>query len=393
MKKIKIGFLNVPDHNWMGGVNYLKNLLYAIQFNNDTRLEPYVFVSNKYPGNIKKEYQKNANVIVSSTLDRKGLFHYASLIIKRIFNSFSPVKRVLAKSGIQVLSHFSNQQKLANVKQIGWIPDFQHLHLPQLFTDAEREKRDINYRKRIANSDIMIFSSKDAYEDFKQFAPEFIHKGRVLNFVSQPDLSIFTMPEDYTDEVMKKYSIQEKYFFLPNQFWKHKNHLNVFKAVEILKKKGVEVQLICSGNMDAPMTSENAEFLKDYIRKAGLDSQINLLGLINFKELMLLARNSISVINPSKFEGWSSTVEECKSMGKNMILSNIAVHLEQSPPGSLYVDPDDPEEIAQALQKNWEELSPGPDIILEENAKEHLKSRTIKFAEQYEKIVEEVLSL
>ncbi|MES0488498.1 MAG: glycosyltransferase family 1 protein [Leptospirales bacterium] len=392
MEYIRIGFVNVPDQSWMGGVNYLKNILYAIELNEHSCLKPYVFLDKKFSADIRKEYGERAKVVESFLLNKTGLFAYASRNIRRVFKNFFPFNTVLGKSNIKVLSHFSNEFGRGTIKQVGWIPDFQHVHLPQMFSEKVKKRRDQNFLEKISNSSLVILSSRQAYEDFKQFAPDFANKGRILNFVSQPDSSLYNLPADYTRQVMEKYSIQKKFFFLPNQFWKHKNHLSVFKALEILKNKGVKIKLVCSGKMDGPTVTEHSKELIEYIDKAGLDSQVTFLGLIDYKELMVLARNCISVINPSLFEGWSSTVEECKSMGKNMLLSNIPVHLEQSPPGSIYVDPEDPEDIARALHKNWEDLIPGPDYELEKKAKLTLKSRTLEFAMQYENIVNEVLS-
>jgi glycosyltransferase involved in cell wall biosynthesis len=41
-------------------------------------------------------------------------------------------------------------------------------------------------------------------------------------------------------------------------------------------------------------------------------------------------RASTALINPSLFEGWSTTVEEAKSTGTPMILSDLGVHREQA---------------------------------------------------------------
>jgi hypothetical protein len=40
--------------------------------------------------------------------------------------------------------------------------------------------------------------------------------------------------------------------------------------------------------------------------------------------------HAIAVLNPSLFEGWSTTVEEAKAQGKQMILSSLPVHMEQA---------------------------------------------------------------
>lgn len=51
---------------------------------------------------------------------------------------------------------------------------------------------------------------------------------------------------------------------------------------------------------------------------------------------MSLMKYSIAVINPSKSEGWSSTVEQAKSMGKLVLLSNLTVHKEQNPKRAFF---------------------------------------------------------
>ena len=63
-----------------------------------------------------------------------------------------------------------------------------------------------------------------------------------MNFVSQPDFESL----DKNQINLEDRSVLTKYFYLPNQFWKHKNHLIVFKALKILKEKDVEVTLVCS---------------------------------------------------------------------------------------------------------------------------------------------------
>ena len=60
---------------------------------------------------------------------------------------------------------------------------------------------------------------------------------------------------------------------------------------------------------------------------------------------------SIAVINPSKSEGWSSTVEQAKSMGKMVLLSNLKVHKEQSPFRQFYFDPNNKQKLKSEMIK------------------------------------------
>ena len=57
----------------------------------------------------------------------------------------------------------------------------------------------------------------------------------------------------------------------------------------------------------------------------------------------------MAVINHSLFEGWRSSVEEAKSMYKEIILSNIKVHLEQNPELGHFFDPNNPSELSKVM--------------------------------------------
>jgi hypothetical protein len=54
------------------------------------------------------------------------------------------------------------------------------------------------------------------------------------------------------------------------------------------------------------------------------------------------------MINPSRFEGWSTPIEEAKAFATPLILSDLAIHREQAP-DALFFDPMSPPHIAQIL--------------------------------------------
>ena len=73
------------------------------------------------------------------------------------------------------------------------------------------------------------------------------------------------------------------------------------------------------------------------------------MGLIKYDEVLSLIYNSKCILNPSLFEGWSSTVEQAKAYGKYLILSNIGVHLEQNPRYCNYFNPNKSENLAKLI--------------------------------------------
>lgn len=58
-----------------------------------------------------------------------------------------------------------------------------------------------------------------------------------------------------------------------------------------------------------------------------------------------------ALLNPSRFEGWSTTVEEAKAAGTPMILSDIPVHREQAP-NARFVGQDDAPALADAIEQS-----------------------------------------
>jgi glycosyltransferase involved in cell wall biosynthesis len=375
---------------WWGGITYLHNLLHAISRLGNRKIAPLIITGKKTDSGILSMYKPYAEIIQDSVLDLWSAKWFADRMMNKLSGKEFLFGRMLKDNSISVVSHLLYGMKGTDTyRTISWIPDFQHLHLPEMFSKAEMERRNRQYADLAKKSDLVIVSSHDALSDFKRFAPEFASKARVLNFVSQSSGSI-----DMTDrgQTETKYGIAGKYFFLPNQFWKHKNHRIVFEAIKLLRDKNQDVLLICSGTMDDNRNKDHVGELVEYIRINKLERNIKLLGMIPPPDLFCLMRNCVSCLNPSLFEGWSTTVEEAKSLGKNMILSDIPVHREQSPAGSVFFEPHNAEQLAAILFKKFNKHPGGPDFELERTAKERLRGRTIQFGENYQKIILEIAS-
>lgn len=383
---IKVAFMGSYSSEWMGGVNYLSNLLYALSILDKKKIEPIVFTGTKTDPTILEKFRPYALVIQDELFDRKSIKWFLSQILEKLFKSFILKEKLLSKYNISVISHSDATAGFDKYKKINWIPDFQHRHLPDFFSENELIKRNNDFNKLLSLSDAVVVSSYDAYKDCKNFAPEFINKVNVLQFVSQPNKVETIFNADYKNHIEEKFQFTGKYFYLPNQFWKHKNHKVVFEAVRLLKERNIDVLILCSGHMQDYRHPDYVEDIKKYVKNHGLQKNIKFLGLIDYDEVLYLMRNSLAVINPSLFEGWSSTVEECKSMGKNMILSDIPIHREQNPINTVYFDANDSLELAQLLEQGFcSEISSNKKF--EVLAKNLLFSRTVDFATKYQEIV------
>ncbi len=386
-EKVNIAFIFQQSSGWMGGINYFKNLFIAMSKTENPKLIPYIM----------KPYDENSNILTkySNLLDynsKKNLRYYLKKWSRAIrgkeFDKRQFMQKTINFKEIDLISH----SELRREKPvISWIPDFQHIHLKEMFDKKELISRDKGFLDKAKNSKIVILSSNDALNDFKAFAPRYAHKGKVLNFVAILEDDVYRKTDEIKTQTIEKLNLPEKYFYLPNQFWKHKNHKVVFEAVSILKEQGIDVQVVFSGSTNDYRHENHFNELMEFAKEKNIENNLKMVGLIDLIEVYYLMRNCISIINPSLFEGWSSTVEEAKSLGKNMILSNLNVYKEQNPPDSIYFNPMDANELAGILKEKWINGKSEPDYALEKEAQANIENRIANFGKQYQEIVLEAL--
>jgi glycosyltransferase involved in cell wall biosynthesis len=119
----------------------------------------------------------------------------------------------------------------------------------------------------------------------------------------------------------------------------------------------------------------------------GVAPQVYLLGLIARHEQIQLMRSALAVVQPSLFEGWSTVVEDARALGKPVIYSDIAVHLEQNPPCSVSFQRDSPESLAARLEAWWRTDKRGPDPVAENLALPTAETAALGYARRFLQIV------
>jgi glycosyltransferase involved in cell wall biosynthesis len=268
------------------------------------------------------------------------------------------------------------------------LPDFQHIRLPEMFSPEECEKRNNSFMHIAANSTRILLLSESVKRDFESFAPPYANKARVVRPASYISPTVYEMPPK---SITDAYRLPEKFIYVPNQFWKHKNHSGVFKAVRLLKDQGTEVIVVCSGNLTDYRHPNHLSDLFQMTSRLEIRNQIFFLGLIPRNHVFSLIRQSVCVLNPSLFEGFGLGTDEARSLGKQLLLSDIDAHREQNPPRAVFFNPRDHQELAPALADLWREKPPGPDPELEDEAKASLPERMKTFGEAFLSAVKEVL--
>jgi glycosyltransferase involved in cell wall biosynthesis len=163
---------------------------------------------------------------------------------------------------------------------------------------------------------------------------------------------------DGESAIASVYQLPQRYFYLPNQFWKHKNHRTVVEALRILRQEGYHTVVAASGRAEDYRHPGHFAALQSLVHQYGLTHNFRFLGIVPRRHVFMLMRDCAALINPSLSEGWSTTVEEAKSLGVPMLLSDLRVHREQAGDCADYFDPEAEGQLASLMARH--EDSPDP---------------------------------
>jgi glycosyltransferase involved in cell wall biosynthesis len=345
---LRVAFTHISRRVWTGGHNYQNNLFAALGQHCPGEIIPVMFAGmNDDPLELAATQRIAGVEMVQSpafaAFDRRrsGLVTTLASGIDRAAAAEFTARRI---DLVFEAARFFGWR--LPIPALAWFPDFQHRRLPQLFSRAARWQRDLGFRAQIASGRRIMLSSESALRDCRRFYPGLTNNVSVVRFATQPAPDLLTANPP---EILAHYGLPNKFCYLPNQFWRHKNHQVVVDALAILRKRGGDVVVAATGSAE---DSREPDYFKDFmteVKNRGLEMSFRYLGMIPLNHVYALLRMSTALINPSSLEGWSTTVEEAKSFGVPMILSDIDVHREQTAGTARYFGINDPDSLADHL--------------------------------------------
>jgi glycosyltransferase involved in cell wall biosynthesis len=342
---MRMAFTIISRGKWAGGYNYLCNLFAALHAHCPGVLTPVVFAGKgddaddlAYLGKIP-----GVEAVQSTAFDRTPIRLAEALLLGRDHAAVAEFRRNRIDAVFESARFFGRHLP---IPALAWIPDLQHRSLPHLFPTTVRWRRELGFRAQIASGRKVMLSSASAQRDFLKAYPDAQGRIAVVRFAMQPAAALLTSDPL---QVARSYGLPASYFYLPNQFWPHKNHLVVVDALQILSKQGIRPAVAVSGSKYETRAADYFEAVMGKVSDFRLDNSFRYLGVIPLEHVYALLRGALALVNPSRFEGWSTTVEEAKSFGVPLILSDIDVHREQADDNALFFPVDEPATLARHL--------------------------------------------
>jgi glycosyltransferase involved in cell wall biosynthesis len=325
---------------WMGGVNYLLNMCRVLRAHAPD-IEPVVFAPPDLDDPIRQliiasngvppipmapQSRRTDFLAVLGVHDREAARHFARHRIDLVFESegyYGP------RPPFPVLA---------------WLPDFQHRRLPHLFTRRNWLTREARFRRMLSTRGDLLLSSQDSLNDLRRFFRRVPVNVHVVPFVVRLEREISW---EEADAVRIRNGLPEQFMFLPGQFWTHKNQGIV---VEALAKLGAAAPVVAVTGRRDPRAPQGFDRLRARIDALGIGDRFRILDDQRYFDLLGLIARADRLINPSLFEGWSTTVEEAKTLGTELLLSDLPVHREQAGESAIYFDPLDVDDCVRAIR-------------------------------------------
>jgi len=388
----RVAFTLISAANWIGtgGYNYLVNLAEVLSAHARDRVQMVLFVGTDTLAANLAPFAAIAGVEIV----RVAAFNDTRRNLRLRQALWAGLDRAATQAfrehGIDVLFECAQFYGWRfPLPCVAWITDLQHRHLPELFSFGAYWKRDLGFRAQILSGRQVMLSSEDSRSACEAFFPQSIGRTSVVrSAMLPPGLSDL----DSDRAIAASYQLPEVYFYLPNQFWRHKNHRTVIEALCLLRQKGANPVVAASGKEEDYRHPRHFAGLRSLVSAYGLSRNFRFLGIVPRAHVFALMRVSTALINPSLSEGWSTPVEEAKSLGVPMLLSDLRVHREQAGEHASYFAPESAEQLASLMARH-PHLPTASRRAREQEAIAAAQDRVKQFALEFSLTVEHAVDL
>jgi len=270
--------------------------------------------------------------------------------IKAYWRSFSMVK-TLENNQIDLYHGLSNEVPLtigrSTVKSVVTIHDLIFKVLPDTYPLIDRSIYDLKFRSSCRNADRIVAISESTKQDIMQYYGIASEKIDVIYQSCHPS---YYAADNHTDAAgdLDKYDLPTDFLLYVGTIEPRKNLGCILKAYQYLSAEH-QIPLVVVGGFRGK--KYRASILQQ-IETYGLAEKIHLIhDLKGQAALQALYRKARMLVYPSFYEGFGLPVAEALLCKIPVVTSNQSSLPEAGGPDSVYVSPDDPEELARAISR------------------------------------------
>lgn len=180
--------------------------------------------------------------------------------------------------------------------------------------------------------------------------------GEVEKFYNFPRERIKTIPlptpqfvfEDSADDkiLSKNNLVKGNYLLYPAQFWPHKNHIRIIKALDILKKQGIKWKVVFTGS-----DKGNRDYIEAKVKEYNLKDEVKFLGFVSKAELISLYKNAFATTFLSAFGPDNIPPLESMALDCPVICADAKGMKEQLGDAAIFFNPFNENELVEKIKE------------------------------------------
>jgi glycosyltransferase involved in cell wall biosynthesis len=239
------------------------------------------------------------------------------------------------------------------------IHDLQHRlqpEFPEVSANGEWESREYCFRNAARRCTLLLADSEVGKEDILNFYGSYgvtPDKVKVLPFLPASYLNV-NVPGGERRRVRLKYKLPERYLFYPAQFWPHKNHLRIVKALGLLKQSHhAAIPMVFCGSHNGELREQVFRDVMTVAAAEGLEADIHNLGYVPDEDISAMYSEAAALVMPTFFGPTNIPVLEAWAYGCPVITSDIRGIREQVSDAGVLVDPRSVEALADGIYRVW----------------------------------------
>lgn len=225
-----------------------------------------------------------------------------------------------------------------SVKVVVTVHDLIFIRYPKFYTRFDRVVHKMKVKRACKRADVVIAVSEQTRKDVVDFLHISPQKVRVI-YQGCMDVFRRTYGQNEVEQTRIKFKLPPCFMLSVGTVEERKNILAVVKAIQ-----GTDKHLAIVGG-----ETSYTHVVKAYIAQNEMESQVHFIENVSSTELAMLYQSACLMIYPSLFEGFGIPIIESLYMKTPVITSKDGCFSEAGGPGALYVDPQNIEEIREAI--------------------------------------------
>ena len=223
------------------------------------------------------------------------------------------------------------------------IPDLQHEFYPEYFSDEILKWRRERFGPSACEANVVFTLSE--YSKATIVEKLGVDAGKVVVVGLDADEEFGRPASAEARLAFAALELPPQYLFFPANFWPHKNHATLLRALRLLIDGGhPEMHLVLTGAAETGLQGVLAD-----AAAAGVDHRVKYAGYQPREVVAEIYRHSRGLPLVSRFEGFGIPILEAFRTGAPLVCSRTTSCPEVAGDGALYVDETDPKDVAAAL--------------------------------------------